>query len=232
MFRTKSIDFKKINLIVNYFFSKSKVLNVDLIDSGLINETYIIEHLNNGKKSKFILQRLSDIFESHDVVITNHKLITDHIEKRIRKNNLYFDNLRWEFPSLISYSSNNIYSLPFDSGFWRAMLYIDNTLSFDTLEDNLMAFQAGIGLAKFHLSCSDFDFTKLQNSIKYFHDTKHYIDQFYINLKNYDFIKLEDHVNIRVQKLIHSLSNNIDFINNLIQNRQRCIRIYCNTNLA
>ena len=48
------MDYKKINFITNNFFYNSKVLNIEFIDSGLINKTYIIEHLYKGKKSKFI----------------------------------------------------------------------------------------------------------------------------------------------------------------------------------
>jgi len=206
------MDFEKINLIANNFFYNTKVINIDFMDSGLINKTYIIEHLNNGKKSKFILQCLSDIFESHETVNTNHKLITDHIEKKTKKNYLYFDNHRWEVPSLIRCNSNNLFSFPFDSEFWRAMVYIDNTFSFNILEDKIMACEAGIGLAKFHISCSDLDSTKLENSIKYFHNTKHYIKQFKMILEDYNFIKLDDNVNRRVQKLILSLSSHIVYV--------------------
>ena len=76
------MDFKKLNFIVQKFFINSKVLNIKMINSGLINKTYIVEHLYNGIKSKFILQRLSNIFESHEIVNMNHKLITDHIKKK------------------------------------------------------------------------------------------------------------------------------------------------------
>ena len=80
------MDFEKINLITCEFFANSKVINIDSIDSGLINKTYIIEHLVNGQKSKFILQCLSNIFESHERLNMNHKLITDHIKNKVKKN--------------------------------------------------------------------------------------------------------------------------------------------------
>ena len=67
------MDYKKINLITNKFFYNSKVLKIDSIDSGLINKTYIIEYLINGEKSKFILQSLSNIFISHEIINMNHK---------------------------------------------------------------------------------------------------------------------------------------------------------------
>ena len=206
------MDFEKINFITNNFYHNSKVLNIDSIDSGLINKTYIIEYLDNGKKSKFILQCLSDIFESYEIVNMNHKLITDHIEKKIKKNHFYFDNYRWEIPSLIRCSSNKLFAFPFDSDFWRAMVYIDDTHSFDILEDKIMAYQTGIGLAKFHAACSDLEVKKLKNNIKDFHNTQYYIDKFNISFKNYNFIKLDDNVNKRVQKLMFSLSNHIIYV--------------------
>ena len=79
----------------------------------------------------------------------------------------------------------------------------------DFLEDKAMAFQTGIGLSKFHLMCSDLDHSKFENSIKNFHNTKHYIDQFNMSIKHYNFMKLEDNVNKRIQELINSLSIHI-----------------------
>ena len=59
--------------------------------------------------------------------------------------------------------------VPFCSDFWRAMEYIDDTLSFDILEDKIMAYQAGLGLSKFHRSCSQIlILTKLEIVLKIF----------------------------------------------------------------
>ncbi|WP_269605143.1 aminoglycoside phosphotransferase family protein [Prochlorococcus marinus] len=206
------MDFEKINLIANKFFYNSKVLNIEFIDSGLINKTYIIEHLKNGKKSKFVLQSLSDIFESYDMVNMNHKLITDHITNKIKEKYIKSDNQRWEVPSLIKCNSNNLFLLPFRSEYWRAMEYIDDTLSFDILEDNKMAYQTGLGLAKFHVTCSDIDLKKLENTITDFHNTKHYIDNFNKIIQDSKFSKLDAHLNKRVQKLVYNISNHILYV--------------------
>ena len=82
------MEFAKFDFIVQQFFINSRVLNITKINSGLIHKTYIIEHLFNGEKSKFILQRLSNIFESHEKVSMNHNLITDHIKKRISNSSI------------------------------------------------------------------------------------------------------------------------------------------------
>ncbi len=206
------MDFKKINLIANNFFFNSKVIKIDHLDSGLINKTYIIEHSSNGKKSKFILQCLSNIFESFEIVNMNHNLITDHFTKKIKTENLYSDNKKWRVPSLIRCHFNNKFVFPFESDYWRAMKYIEHTLSFNNLENKKMAYQTGNGLARFHQICSDLDFTKLVKNIKCFHDTKHYINQFHQIIKDNNLMKLDIKVYKRVQKLIYCLSNHIVYV--------------------
>jgi len=211
------MDFEKVNFIANNFLKDIKVLEIDFIDSGLINKTYIIKYLRNEKKSKFILQSLSNIFESHEIVNTNHQLITEHIKKKIKQKHLCLVNQRWEVPSLIRCNSNNLFVYNFNSEFWRAMSYIDKTLSFDVLEDKIMAYQTGIGLSKFHFNCFDLDCTKLKNTIKDFHNTIFYIDQLNISLKSYNFGRFESSVNKRIQKLISSLSNHIKYVKFIIR---------------
>jgi len=211
------MDVEKIKLIAHKFFSNSKVLNIESIDSGLINKTYIIQHSIDGIKSKFILQCLSNIFQSYEIVNINHKLITDHIKKKINKKDHGFGYKRWEVPSLIRCRANNLFLFPFDSEFWRAMEYIDDTFSLGSLEDKIMAYQTGLGLAKFHINCSDLDSSKLESSIKNFHNTKYYIDQYVMNLKDYNFFKLDDEVSKRVQTLIFSLSNHVIYVQSILR---------------
>ncbi len=210
------MDFEDINLITCKFFDNSKLLNIDFIDSGIINKTYIVEHLINGKKSKFILQSLSNVFESHERINFNHKLITDHIKNKIKKNYLKSKIQRWEVPYLFKCHSTDQFVFNFCLDSWRAMKYIDNTLSFDVLEDNKMSFQAGLGLAKFHRMCSDIDLIKLENTIKDFHNTNHYIDQFFNITKDINFVRLNYNVKKRVQNLVFNLSNHISYVESLL----------------
>tara|TARA_Y100001968_G_scaffold246363_1_gene230592 strand:- start:68 stop:1231 length:1164 start_codon:yes stop_codon:yes gene_type:complete len=206
------MNLEKIIFVIKKFFINSKVLNIEQINLGHINNTYLVEHLYNGNKSKFILQSLSNIFESHEIVNMNHKLITDHINKKTNKNRLEFHNQRWDSPDLIKCQANNLFAFPFESDFWRAMLYIDRTFSSNFLEDRIMAYQTGLGLAKFHMIYSDFDCSKLKTSIKNFHNTKYYIDQYNNTIKNLDLSKLDKNINLRIQNLMYMLSDHIRYI--------------------
>ena len=211
------MDTEEIKFISNNFFNSSNILKVSKIDNGLVNKTYLIEHLINGVKSKYILQRVSNIFKSPEIVNINHGLITEHISKKIIKNNNKQELTRWEVPNLIRCKANNSFLFPYGLNFWRAMVYIDNTFSLDVLEDKIMAYKTGLGLSTFHANCSDMDSSKLVKSIKNFHNTNHYINQYKINLKKYNFLKLDYEVSKRVQKLISSLSTHISYVEFIIE---------------
>ncbi len=211
------MDFVKLNFIVHKFFINSKVLNISQKNSGLINKTYIVEHLYNGIKSKFVLQSLSNIFQCHEIVNTNHKLITDHIIKKINNSSLKFDYYKWKVPSLIKCETNNLFWFHFESGYWRAMLYIEDAVSLEKLIDKKMAYQAGVGLSKFHFLCSDFDCKKLGNSIKNFHDTRYYLQKYNMTLDQYNSNKLDYQVSKRVDNLIKILSNHIILIDSILR---------------
>ena len=210
------MDFAKLNFITQKFFINSKVLNINIVNSGLINKTYIVEHLYNGVKSKFILQSLSNIFLSHEIVNMNHILITDHIKKKINNSYSDFYYKNWKVPSLIRCKSNQLFCFPFDSDYWRAMEYIDKTSSFQSLEDQKMSFQTGIGLARFHFLCSDIDCSKLENSIKNFHDTRYYKDQYLKTLKDYNFKKLDNELKERIDELIRCLAEHLEPVDFLL----------------
>ena len=210
------MNIDKLKFIVGQFFINTEILNINKIDSGLINKTYIVDHLHNGIKSKFVLQRLSDIFDSHEVINFNHKLITDHINNKIKNNNFNINGKRWKIPSLIRCESNKLFAFSFESEFWRGIQYIDDTFNVDFLKDEQMAFQTGVGLAKFHLICSDLDSSKLETNIKDFHNTRYYIDKYIITLNEYSFSKLGYEINDRVQHLVKSLSCHIRFVDFLL----------------
>ena len=210
------MEIDKIKFIVKNFYNNSKVLSVDKIDSGLINKTYLVEHLIDGIKSRFILQCISNIFESHEIVNFNHELITNHIRGKIKNKDPNFDFERWKVPNLIRCQANNLFIFSFDSGFWRAMEYIDDTFSYDNLEDTKMSYQTGIGLSKFHIICSDINSSKLVNSIKNFHNIKYYIKQYKVNLKNSNFLEKNYDLNYRVQKLISNLSKHVLYVESIL----------------
>tara|TARA_Y100001968_G_C19408268_1_gene744916 strand:+ start:805 stop:1968 length:1164 start_codon:yes stop_codon:yes gene_type:complete len=216
----------EINFVIKQFYINSKVLNINKIDSGLINDTYVVEHFYNGEKSKFILQSLSKIFDSNEVVNMNHNIITNHIKNKIKT--IYLDsyNQRWEVPSLVKCKSNDLFLFHFESNCWRAMEYIDHTFSSDSIENELMAYESGLGLAKFHSFCSELDFSKLGESIRNFHNLSYYIEQFNISIYKNNLIDFDNEVKKRIEYLIYNLSDHISYARILFNFLNKKLRDY------
>ncbi len=206
----------KLNLIIQNFFIGTKVLQINLVNKGHINMTYIVEHLYRGKKYKFILQRLSKIFESHEIVNMNHKLLTDHFNKKLKNNYFTIYKKRWVLPNLIICESNQTFVFQFESYSWRAMEYIDDTFSLDLLEDEKMSYQTGLGLSKFHIAFSDMQPSSISTTIKNFHNTRYYLDKYIIALKYFNFSKIDKKVNQRLNNIIYNISNHINYIEYLL----------------
>tara|TARA_B100001250_G_scaffold373420_1_gene359555 strand:+ start:869 stop:1813 length:945 start_codon:yes stop_codon:yes gene_type:complete len=141
--------------------------------------------------------------------------------EKIDKSCSAFDCKNWKVPSLIKCKSNNLFSFPFESDYWRAMVYIDEASSYESLEDELMAYQTGIGLSRFHLLCSDLDCSKLENSIKNFHDTRYYIAQYIKTLKDYNLNKLDYEVKKRINQLTRCLTDHIGLVDSLLTSLSR-----------
>ena len=210
------MDLTKLKFIAEQFLVDSKILNIKEITSGKINSTYLIECLNNEGNFNFILQKLSNIFYSHQIVNRNHSLITDHMKNNL--NNVVYknDDRRWEVPDLIKCANNDLFIYLFEGDSWRALKYIDSTMNLSKVNKFDFAYEVGYGLSKFHLICSDFDSSNLEPSINNFHDTPYYIDQ-YINIfKGFDFSKLSDQVNYRVQVINGEILFHLKTIKNII----------------
>tara|TARA_Y100001968_G_scaffold72810_1_gene64137 strand:- start:2310 stop:3473 length:1164 start_codon:yes stop_codon:yes gene_type:complete len=210
------MELEKLNFIIKNFFFESNVLNINEINLGKINKTYIVEHMYMQKKSKFILQGLANIFDSYEVLNMNHQLVVDHINNKIKNDFLSVQNRRWEIPSLIKCQANNLFIFEFEEISWRAMRYIDNTFSTDYLENDEMARQVGIGLARFHSICSDLDSSRILNSISNFHNTIYYIDQYSRTINTYNLEKLDHETKSRTILLISSLSEHVNYLESLI----------------
>ena len=206
------MDSDKLIFIVKKFFIDTNVLRIDEISSGHINMTYMVEHFYNGKRNKFILQSLSKIFKSHYIVNKNHQTLTEHINRKLDEDYFSYFQERWEVPTLIRCKSNNLFFFPFEGDSWRAMKYIDDTFSPTILENYQMSYHVGIGLYKFHSLCSDIDCSKIVQSIKNFHNTNYYIDQYLITIADVDLINFEEGLSKRIQSLTYKFSKHIKYL--------------------
>ncbi|MFB2739462.1 phosphotransferase enzyme family protein [Umezakia ovalisporum] len=168
---------KQINLIAiaEQFTSQGKVTGIQSLGNGNINDTFLVTVDAPGSKH-FVLQRINtQVFRQPQLVMQNMRTLTDHICHRLQRTPI---NGRWEFPRvLLTHDTQDLWEDD-NGGCWRAMSFVENAQSFDTLLDNSQAQQVGYALGMFHNLISDLPSVKLADTLPGFHITPLYLQNY------------------------------------------------------
>lgn len=146
----------ELNEVLDNFDLKKKVYSFDGLNSGFINDTYLV---SENDIPKYILQRINNgVFTNVEGLMGNIgcalKLLkaNDYTRIKLIKSNLgktYFSDAK---------------------GFWRMMTYIQGSTTYDTTTSPEIAFEAGRLIGKFHMLMSETDFKKYTDTIPKFHN--------------------------------------------------------------
>lgn len=163
--------------IAEQFKPEGQVTNVQQYGSGNINCTFLVT-LNNQKL--FILQRLNTkVFSQPNLVMDNICILSNFVRQRLAKA-AFLVNRRWLFPQVLFTPDKQHHLIAQDGSFWRAMSFIDNSQSFDTIQDIHHGQEIGYGLGMFHELINDLPIEKLADTLEGFHIApgylKHYED--------------------------------------------------------
>jgi Ser/Thr protein kinase RdoA (MazF antagonist) len=170
---------REMNLIsiANSFRSKGKILKVEPYGNGNINQTFLVT-LDSPQLESFILQRLNtQVFARPQLVMSNIRSISEHIERRLQAELLPHDR-DWKILQIIPTLENIDYSLDRDGSFWRAITFIDNAKGFDTIQNIEHAREIGCGLGMFHRLIDSLSIDKLADTLPGFHITPSYLEQY------------------------------------------------------
>ena len=153
------------NLIKN-FLPNDNILSVKKIETGNINETYLVTLLESH--DKFILQKINkNVFSEPHKVMSNITKVTNHLKEK-QKNVL----------KVIETSDGHSYFLDKNLEYWRCYKYIENTSSVNRTDDLETIFYTGKAFGEFHRLMLDFDATQLHVIIDDFHNTKKRFNDF------------------------------------------------------
>lgn len=162
--------------IANQFILDGQILSIKQYGSGNINSTFLVT-LDN--QPPFILQCLNTrVFCQPELVMSNICVLSDYIRQRLKQVNPPLHR-HWLFPRVLFTLEKKNHCLGSDGSFWRAISFIDNSQSFDTIQDINHGQEIGYGLGMFHHLINDLPLEKLADTLEGFHITPGY-------LKNYD----------------------------------------------
>ncbi|MFT4534321.1 MAG: hypothetical protein ACI9P5_001679 [Saprospiraceae bacterium] len=155
-----------IKSIFNEFDHKSNYLSHSELNTGHINDTFFVD---TDSCNKYILQRINHhVFKDVAGLVNNKILISNHISRKLSdvsdeefsKTNLTF----------VSAKNTDLYYHEQDGNFWNVMVFIDDSITYEIVKSEEIAYQGGKLLGEFLNLTSDFDSSQLIDVIPHFHN--------------------------------------------------------------
>ncbi|WP_034043029.1 phosphotransferase enzyme family protein [Wocania ichthyoenteri] len=142
--------------------------------SGHINNTYLIK---TTEKPYFVLQRINHgVFKDAQGLIINKFNISQHIQKKLA--HLPEKELKRRVLTFIKTKDSNKYYKDNEGNYWNMMLFIDESITFEIVINEEVAYEGGKLSGGFLNLTSDFDASKLIEVIPKFHDMSFRYSQF------------------------------------------------------
>jgi len=183
--------------IAQQFAGQRSVVKVSPLGNGNINDTFwvTLEHPSrsapdavgsppSGPPSGFVLQRINtSVFRVPHQVMANMCCMTEHVRQRLSSQKLP-GGRRWVVPRVIPTLEGQPYWQDGQDGCWRALSFVDNTVTFDTVQSHQHAWEIGYGLGTFHQLTSDLSPQLMADTLEGFHITPHYLAAYHEALDN------------------------------------------------
>lgn len=175
MYDERTLGFKrgkmdKISRVAEEFCFEGTFRNAVPYGNGHINDTYALTYENGGATRRYILQKMNkSVFPDINTLMHNVALVTDFLARKIDERG---GDRERETLTLIRTKKGDCYLVDGDGESWRAFLFIENTLSYQSAAGAEVLEDAGRAFGTFIAGLADFDASQLGEVIKKFHDTR------------------------------------------------------------
>lgn len=137
--------------------------------SGHINKTYIAEYRDGGTKTAYVVQRVNgEVFKNIDGLMKNVFAVTEYLREYIIKNG---GDAERETLHFIKTKDGKNYFNSGDGGYYRAYVFVENSVSFDSADTPELFKKSGAAFGKFQRMLDGFPAEILSETIEHFHDT-------------------------------------------------------------
>lgn len=158
--------------IAKRFKPQGRITDIREFGNGNINSTFLVTG-DNEEERRFILQRINThVFQRPELVMGNMRIATGHALRRLAS---VSEGRRWEVPRVLLAEDGQDHWRGPDGSFWRALSFIEGARSFDTIQNNDHAREAGHALGMFHNILSTLPVDRLADTLEGFHITPGYL---------------------------------------------------------
>lgn len=170
--------------VAEQFTPRGTIINIRELGSGHINTTFLVS-LNTEETKHFILQRVNTaVFRHPELVMQNMHIVTGHLRQRLEHMSLGTGR-RWEIPRILLTWDGKDHRVGPDGSFWRAISFIKDAQSFETINNDDHAREVGHTLGTFHSLLNDLPSSRLADTLKGFHITPRYLHHYNEVLRKY-----------------------------------------------
>lgn len=164
--------------IATQFDVPGRLVALEPISSGNVNDTYRVICRTTFSEELFILQRINRaVFKNPAAVMANMKAVTDHAHRRIEAEADGADRI-WQLPRVVSTVEGEDFFVDDEGEYWRGLSMIASTTSHEKVDTPEHAAEAGIVLGHFQRIISDFPIGELEDTLPGFHVTPLYLEQY------------------------------------------------------
>lgn len=157
--------------IFNKFQVVSKYESYQEINSGHINDTFLINTIGNPN---YILQKINrNVFKDAANLVINKVLVSDFLQSRYK--HLTQQEISRKVLCFVKTKDNTFFYEDENSNIWNLSVFIENSITFLKTPNSTIAFEAGKITGEFLKETTDFDTSKLKEILPDFHSvTKRY----------------------------------------------------------
>ncbi len=186
---------EKLKYIFNKFDHQNVFDSYEELATGHINDTYLIK---TKERPHYVLQRINHgVFKDVPGLINNKISVSRHIRKKLA--HLSEHELKRRVLSFVDTKAGNTYYKGKEGDYWNMMFFIDDSITFETVNSQEIAYEGGKLFGDFLNLTSDFDASELVDVIPKFHDMSFRYSQFEDALKSASQEKIEqakDYINL------------------------------------
>ncbi len=157
-----------IQHILPHYFIKPADVQISTLGEGIINDTFLAK----SPEKCLVLQKInSQVFPDPELLIRNLQVVSNHLQAQVKQR-----KQRWEDVLLIPTVDGNGFVRDEETNLWRALSYIDNSVSVTKVQTTLQATQTGWALGRFHTKLATLPVQIFANPLPGFHVLSSYLE--------------------------------------------------------
>ena len=162
--------------IAGHFNTRGAPVDVAGVARGHINDTYILTAQEGEIRTRYVLQRINHhVFKDPPGMMANITRITEHIRLKVTRAD---PPLARRQLTVIETDGGSGYHQDIEGNFWRVYNFIEDALTYDTLQSPARAGEAARMFGWFQRMLLDLPGPPLHDTIPDFHNTRRRVEIF------------------------------------------------------